>query len=164
MSMTTMLQLGLPHVNVLSKVDLAEKYGKLEFGLDFYTEVLDLSYLLDTFPDDPFARKYAKLNEALVGVVQDYSLVSFHPLDVQKAHLMRGIRSAVDKANGYVFGVDEKRFDVNAAFSCAVGAGFEYERVGLARELVEGAQETCDETRESETVGWKNGQFEMDSS
>ncbi len=29
-------------VNVLSKVDLVEKYGKLHFNIDFYTDVLDL--------------------------------------------------------------------------------------------------------------------------
>lgn len=42
-----MLQLELPHVNVLSKCDLIEKFGKLSFNLDFYTDVLDLGYLLD---------------------------------------------------------------------------------------------------------------------
>ena len=46
-SLSTMLQVELPHVNVLSKADLVEKYGKLPFNLDFFTEVLDLSYLLD---------------------------------------------------------------------------------------------------------------------
>ena len=46
-SLLTMLQMELPHVNVLSKADLIEKYGKLAFNLDFYTEVLDLSYLLE---------------------------------------------------------------------------------------------------------------------
>ena len=44
-----MLQIELPHVNILSKADLIEKYGKLAFNLDFYTEVLDLSYILDQF-------------------------------------------------------------------------------------------------------------------
>ena len=46
-SLATMLQMELPHINVLSKIDLIEKYGKPQYGLDFYTEVLDLSYLLD---------------------------------------------------------------------------------------------------------------------
>jgi len=38
-----------PHVNILSKVDLIEKYAKLPFNLDFFTDVLDLSYLLQHF-------------------------------------------------------------------------------------------------------------------
>uniref|UniRef100_G3MTN4 GPN-loop GTPase 2 n=1 Tax=Amblyomma maculatum TaxID=34609 RepID=G3MTN4_AMBMU len=73
----------LPHINVLSKVDLVEKYGKLHFGLDFYTEVMDLSFLADVLSEDPFLKKYKKLNEALAGVIEDYSLVSFLPLNVQ---------------------------------------------------------------------------------
>lgn len=53
------------------------------FNLDYYTEVLDLSYLLEHLSDDPFFKKYKKLNEALIGVVEDYSLVSFVPLNIQ---------------------------------------------------------------------------------
>lgn len=45
-SLSTMLQVALPHVNILSKADLIEKYGKLPFNLDYFTEVLQLSYLL----------------------------------------------------------------------------------------------------------------------
>lgn len=45
-SLSTMLQVELPHVNILSKADLIERYGKLSFSIDFYTEVLDLSYIL----------------------------------------------------------------------------------------------------------------------
>lgn len=35
-----MLHLELPHVNLLSKIDLIEQYGKLQFNLDFYTQVM----------------------------------------------------------------------------------------------------------------------------
>ncbi len=41
-TLNSMLQMELPQVNVLSKVDLIEKYGRLHFNVDFYTEVLDL--------------------------------------------------------------------------------------------------------------------------
>ncbi len=69
LSLSAMTRLELPHVNVLSKVDLIEKYGALgkrfltrlhnqikissylkqsiAFNLDFYTEVLDLRHLLE---------------------------------------------------------------------------------------------------------------------
>lgn len=39
LSLSTMLHLELPHVNLLSKIDLIQQYGKLHFKLDFYTEV-----------------------------------------------------------------------------------------------------------------------------
>ncbi len=56
------------------------------FGLEYYTEVMDLSYLLERLPESNFFLKYKKLNEALIGLVEDYSLVSFIPLNVQVGH------------------------------------------------------------------------------
>ena len=46
MSLSAMLRLELPHVNLLSKMDLIKQYGELQFPLDFYTDVLDLGYLI----------------------------------------------------------------------------------------------------------------------
>lgn len=50
---TTMLQLGLPHVNVMTKLDEMKRFSdKLDFNINFYTEVLDLNYLLERLNDD----------------------------------------------------------------------------------------------------------------
>ena len=46
-SLSSMLHIALPHINVLSKIDVIEKFGELAFGLEFYTDVLDLNYLVD---------------------------------------------------------------------------------------------------------------------
>jgi hypothetical protein len=43
---TAMLRLGLPHVNVLTKIDLLSMYGPLAFNIDFYLECTDLSRLV----------------------------------------------------------------------------------------------------------------------
>ncbi|RUS80609.1 hypothetical protein EGW08_011619 [Elysia chlorotica] len=132
-SLTTMLQLSLPHVNVLSKADLIEQHGKLAFSPDFYTDVLDLQYLLGLLQDDPFLQKYKKLNESLVGIVEDYSLVSFCPLSVEDKDSMVRVMKAVDKNNGYVFGsVGDQSLE--ALMSCAVGAEFEYDKIKTVRE------------------------------
>ncbi len=58
-----MLHLALPHVNVLSKVDLMEKYSdRLAFNMHYYTEVLDLSYLIEeSSEEDKFAARYVKV-------------------------------------------------------------------------------------------------------
>ena len=120
-SLTSMLQVELPLVNVLSKVDLAEQYGKLHFGLDFYTEVLDLDYLLQSINKDPFMKKYRKFNSSLVEVIENYSLVSFIPLCVSKVETIKNVRAAVDKANGYIFGSDEERSMLNL-LSSVIGA------------------------------------------
>ncbi|XP_075629999.1 GPN-loop GTPase 2 [Balearica regulorum gibbericeps] len=124
-SLSTMLHVELPHVNVLSKMDLIEQYGKLAFNLDYYTEVLDLSYLVDHLASDPFFRNYRRLNEKLVEVIEDYSLVSFVPLNVQDKESMRQVMQAVDKANGYSFGDQEQR-SLEALMSAAVGADFHF--------------------------------------
>lgn len=65
------------------QVDAVEKYGTLDMGLEFYTEVQDLDYLLDYLGDAPGTRKYQKLNKAMAEVVSDYSLVSFIPISVE---------------------------------------------------------------------------------
>jgi len=136
-SLTTMLQVALPHVNLLSKVDLVERFGKLQFNLDYYTEVLDLEYLLDTFPEDPFTRKHKALHTALTGLVADYSLVNFLPVTVKSKERMVAASQAIDKANGYVFGVGEER-SLRALLGTALGgADFEWAKTAEAREYME---------------------------
>nr|XP_039249999.1 GPN-loop GTPase 2-like [Styela clava]XP_039250000.1 GPN-loop GTPase 2-like [Styela clava] len=124
-SLATMLHINLPHINVLSKMDVAEQYGKFAFHLDYYTEVLDLEKLLSVESDDPFWKKHKKLNEKLIGVVEDYSLVSFVPLNVQDKESMLNVIRQADKANGYCFGTVEER-NIQKLLSTAVGAEFEF--------------------------------------
>jgi len=100
-SLTIMLELELPHVNVLSKVDLVEQYGKLDFGLEFYTDVMDLDYLVQLVNRDPRMAKHAKLTQALCEVIEDYSLVSFQTLDIQDKESVLRVLRVVDKANGF---------------------------------------------------------------
>ena len=58
-------------------------YIPTAFGLDYYSEVLDLQYLLDHMSNNPFFKKYKKLNEALIGLIEDYSYVTFTPVGVE---------------------------------------------------------------------------------
>ena len=55
----------------------------IEYGLEYYTEVQDLSYLLEHVSDDPLMIKYKKLTGALIGIVEDYSLVNYMTLNVE---------------------------------------------------------------------------------
>lgn len=124
------------------------------FNLDFYTEVMDLSYLVEHLASDPFFKKFHHLNEKLAEVIQDYGLVSFVPLNVQVSALflfisplsqavanrhwicslilflqdkesMMNVLRTVDKANGYCFGDFEER-NLQAMMSAAVGADFQF--------------------------------------
>ncbi|KXN72275.1 hypothetical protein CONCODRAFT_47812 [Conidiobolus coronatus NRRL 28638] len=104
LSLKGMLMLELPHVNVLSKIDLMESYGKLDFNLEYYTEVLDLNYLLYQLNESQFGKKFKKLNEVLCELIEDFSLVSFKTLQVEDKESMFNLLKTIDQANGYIFG------------------------------------------------------------
>ena len=46
LSLTSMVRLAFPHVNVLSKVDQLPRMGPLHLPLSFYTDVMDLQHLV----------------------------------------------------------------------------------------------------------------------
>lgn len=103
LALGAMLHLELPHVNVLSKVDLVESYGLLPFNLDFYTEATDLSHLVDAMGSDRFSQRYRKLSAGLCEVVEDFGLVRFLPLAIEDRASVARVLEDVDKANGCAF-------------------------------------------------------------
>jgi GTPase SAR1 family protein len=105
LSLTSMFNLAFPHVNVLSKIDLISSYDKEPaFNLDFYCQVSDLTYLLQHVESTKTAwdQRHRKLTEALVDVIQDYSLVSFLPLSVNDPATVAEVLMHVDRAVSYV--------------------------------------------------------------
>ncbi|XP_071730925.1 GPN-loop GTPase QQT1-like [Rutidosis leptorrhynchoides] len=107
LSLSTMLHMDLPHVNVLSKIDLIESYGKLAFNLDYYTDVDDLSYLQHHLDQDPRSSKYRKLTKELCEVIEGYGLVNFTTLAIQDRESVTNLVKLIDKTNGYIFqGID----------------------------------------------------------
>lgn len=63
MCTSTMYQMELPHVNILSKIDIAVKHkSKLLFNLDYYTDVLSLDQLLNELQNDPHTAKYVHIS------------------------------------------------------------------------------------------------------
>uniref|UniRef100_A0A6M2DI93 GPN-loop GTPase 2 n=1 Tax=Xenopsylla cheopis TaxID=163159 RepID=A0A6M2DI93_XENCH len=122
MSLSVMLQVGLPHVNVLSKADLLHHHeSNLMFNVDFYTDVLDLQQLLSSLEEDMDNSKYTKLNTAMISLIEDYSLVSFHLLNVNDDESILKLKNVIDKVNGYVFGAGEER-SIQSLLACAFGA------------------------------------------
>ncbi|XP_076950901.1 GPN-loop GTPase QQT1-like [Bidens hawaiensis] len=103
LSLSTMLNFELPHINVLSKIDLIESYGKLPFNLEFYTDVEDLSYLQHHLDQDPRSAKYRKLTKELCEVVEAFGLVNFTTLAIQDKESVTELVKLIDKTNGYVF-------------------------------------------------------------
>ncbi|KAF6222548.1 hypothetical protein HO173_013357 [Letharia columbiana] len=107
LSLRAMLQMDLPHLNVMTKIDKLASYGPLPFNLDFYTEVQDLSYLLPHLANEnPVMRhpKFEGLNNAVVELVEDFGLVGFETLAVEDKKSMMTLLQAIDRAGGYAFG------------------------------------------------------------
>ena len=46
-SLMTMINLGLPHINVLSKIDLLNKVSDLDFKIDYYLDCTNFDLLKD---------------------------------------------------------------------------------------------------------------------
>lgn len=77
-ALSSMVQLEIPHVNVLTKMDLVgENASHQEFGLVIPDEA-SLVRSLDGSTDP----KFHKLNAAVSGLLEDYSMVAFVPLDI----------------------------------------------------------------------------------
>ncbi|MCJ1343961.1 hypothetical protein MMC31_002160 [Peltigera leucophlebia] len=107
LSLRAMLQMDLPHLNVLTKIDKLANYAPLAFNLDFFTEVQDLSYLLPHLAEEASVTRHTKfegLNNAIVELVQDFGLVSFETLAVEDKKSMMTLLQAIDRAGGYAFG------------------------------------------------------------
>lgn len=107
LALRAMMQMDLPHINVLTKIDKVSEYEELPFNLDFYTEVQDLSHLLPSLEQEsPALRsdKFKALNEAVANLVESFAMVQFEVLAVENKKSMMHLLRVIDRAGGYVFG------------------------------------------------------------
>lgn len=102
-----MLQMDMPHINVLSKIDKVHAYDELPFNLNFYADVDGLEYLTPYLEaESPVLRsdKFGRLNEAIANMIESYSLVRYEVLAVENKKSMMHLLRVIDRAGGYVFG------------------------------------------------------------
>lgn len=107
LSLRAMIQMDMPHVNVLSKIDKVSAYDELPFNLDYYTDVDDLTYLgPHLVSESPAFRseKFGALNEAIANLIENYGLVRYEVLAVENKKSMMHLLRVIDRAGGYVFG------------------------------------------------------------
>ncbi|KAL9000105.1 MAG: hypothetical protein Q9169_001180 [Polycauliona sp. 2 TL-2023] len=107
LSLRSMLQMDLPHLNVLTKIDKIASYGPLPFDLEFYTEVQDLPDIVPHLMEEsPMMRhpKFEGLNNAVIELVEDFGLVGFETLAVEDKKSMMTLLHSIDRAGGYAFG------------------------------------------------------------
>lgn len=87
MSLGTMLRLSTPHINILSKIDLAES--------------LNLPYDPFSFSFDDFNSSIpTKLHQAIVEMLQDFDLVSYTPYSSLDETAVIELIKLIDKAVG----------------------------------------------------------------
>jgi GTPase SAR1 family protein len=100
-ALSAMVQLELPHVNVLSKCDLIrDRMEDLEEFL--HVDTITLGHALDQHTQGKFKR----LNGALIDLLESYSMVNFLPLDIRNEDSIGAVLAQIDGAIQY--GEDEE--------------------------------------------------------
>lgn len=101
-SLSAMVQLEAPHVNILSKMDLVKNKKDLEDFLNH--EPHSLLSLLNRH----MAPQFQNLNKALINMVNDFGMVSFIPLDLRKKNSIQYVLSQIDMTIQYGEDADVK--------------------------------------------------------
>lgn len=96
-ALSAMIQLEVPHINVMSKMDLASSAQKKHLEDYIYPEMDHLTANLakQTGP------RFARLNRAMANLLDQFSMVSFVPLDLTDEESLSDILLMVDNALQY---------------------------------------------------------------
>lgn len=108
-ALSVMVNLELPHVNVLSKMDQLGKVARntLEGFLD-----PDPHELLGSVEKaGHWSERYQKLTSAISTLIEDYSLVRFHPLNIRKEESITGLLLTIDQVLQFGEDADVKTHD-----------------------------------------------------
>ncbi|RIB03828.1 GPN-loop GTPase [Gigaspora rosea] len=101
-AMSAMVSLEIPHINVLSKMDLLGKVKQRELERYFDPDPLLLADEANTSMNP----KFHDLNRAIVQLIDDYNMVSFLPLNINDEDSITAVISHVD--NALQFGEDQE--------------------------------------------------------
>ncbi|KAJ8913629.1 hypothetical protein NQ315_007346 [Exocentrus adspersus] len=104
-ALSVMVNLELPHINILSKMDLLSKGARKR--LDRFLEPDPHSILGNIEPSGrlTFNNKYRKLTETIGKIIEDYSLVRFIPLNLKDHESISDVLLTID--NVIQFGEDQ---------------------------------------------------------
>lgn len=107
-ALSAMINLDIPHINILSKMDLLSKSARKR--LDRYIDP-DPYSLLEDAEEDPWNEKYRSLTESLGKIIADYSLVRFLPLNIKDEESIADIKLTIDNTIQYGEDSDVKTRD-----------------------------------------------------
>ncbi|XP_058014659.1 GPN-loop GTPase 3 [Ahaetulla prasina] len=97
-ALSAMVSLEIPQVNVMSKMDLLSKRAKSE--IEKYLDP-DMYSALDDSTDMLKSRQFKKLTKAICGLIDDYSMVRFLPLDRSDEESINIVLQHIDFAIQY---------------------------------------------------------------
>jgi len=113
LSLNVMLNLELPHVNVLTKCDMMKRLGHFEMPFDYYLDAQNLQHLLISGDDNKKQQqgggssrtldpKFYRLTEGLCELLEDFALVNFIPVAIEDGRSLNRLVKMIDKCLGYV--------------------------------------------------------------
>ncbi|CAA9997547.1 unnamed protein product [Nesidiocoris tenuis] len=112
-ALSVMVNLELPHVNVLTKMDLLSKSSRKQ--IDNYLDP-DPHYLMGEMESGSrWNEKYRKLTESLGRLIDDYSLVRFYPLNLKDPDSLGDLMLTVANIIQYGEDADVKTKDFEEA-------------------------------------------------
>ena len=115
---SAMLQLSIPHINVMSKMDLLAKCTGSNDEVDD-EEISDDRHHLHRYlyPDPSLLEellstatpaKFYQLNKALVQLIDEYDMVNFFPVNIQKEASLEKIMLQIEFATQYSENLEPK--------------------------------------------------------
>lgn len=108
-ALSVMVNMELPHVNVLSKMDLLSKSARGQ--LDKYLEPDSRALLGQVTNESAWGRKYQRLSEAIGTLIEDFSLVRFSPLNLNDEESIADLLLIIDNIIQYGEDGDVKQRD-----------------------------------------------------
>lgn len=108
-ALSVMVNMELPHINVLSKMDLLSKSARSQ--LDKYLEPDARALLGQVTNESAWGRKYRKLSEAIGNLIEDFSLVRFTPLNLNDEESVADLLLIIDNIIQYGEDAEVKQRD-----------------------------------------------------
>ncbi|KAM9956026.1 hypothetical protein ACTFIW_002238 [Dictyostelium discoideum] len=98
MCLSAMVRLEVPHINVLTKIDVlktSDQYKEIEKFLDLEVQNLVEELNLETHD------RYHRMNKAIGSLLEDFSLVGFVPLDITDQESLNVLLQHIDNSIQY---------------------------------------------------------------
>lgn len=108
-ALSVMANMEMPHVNVLTKMDLLSKSARSH--LDKFLDPDAKALLGDVEEESAWGRKYRKLSQAIGSLIEDFSLVRFVPFNVDDEESVQDLLLQIDNVIQYGEDADVKMRD-----------------------------------------------------